>query len=405
MNTPFISRVEQVQEGVTIGSIIQKKTAGDVGLEIECEGNTLQKEALPPNWVYHKDGSLRGKDNAEYVMYKPVPFSKVPDHVKALWDMFETRGTKLDLSNRTSVHVHLNVQRFHMNRLCAFLTMWYALEEILTKWCGDHRVGNLFCLRAKDAHGVITAVKKYIQYDGNWSLADGFHYAGMNCQALQKFGSLEIRTLRGPTEPDPILDWVSILERLYVLSGDYPDPRDIIANFSGHDPVEFMDMLLGPWGEAVRSEVEMTTEQIRDSLYEGIRLAQDVSYCRDWSHFSPFPEGDDPFRRDRPRRSKSAKMVVNQNDAWAADMYYEPDPEGEMATQPIIYQSPAPNPGTYQTQPYTTTTAEFTTTGYGGIGNQGPIPILPVSAPEPTPFHLPSQWVSAVEEADAVDEI
>lgn len=334
MNTPFISRVEKVQEGVTIGSIVQKRTMGDVGLEIECEGNKLEKEHLPLVWEYHKDGSLRGKDNAEYVLKKPIKFAQVPSAVKDLWLMFDKSKTVLDLSNRTSVHVHLNVQKFHMNRLCSFLSMYFALEEILTAWCGDHRVGNLFCLRAKDAHSIITSVKRYIQNDGGFDLSDGFHYAGLNAAALQKFGSIEIRTLRGPTEPEPILDWVSILERIYTISNDFPDPRVIVQDFSGHDPMEFMDMILGAYATKVREEVDMTTEQIRDSLYDGIRLAQDLSYCRDWSIFSPFPEGDDPFRRDRPRKAKP--VYTNQ---LTGNPGYDPWGEGQ------------PGPGANQSAP------------------------------------------------------
>lgn len=347
MKSAFISRVEKTEEGLTIGSLYGKRTIGEVGLEIECEGHNLQKDLLPKWWEFHKDGSLRGYDNAEYVLRKPIKFSEVSQAVNDLWDMFTSAKTKLDLSNRTSVHVHLNMQKFHMNRLTAFLAMYFALEEILTEWCGDHRVGNLFCLRAKDAHSVITELKRFIKQDGDYNLSDGFHYAGLNAQALQKYGSVEIRTLRGPVEPQPILDWVSILERIYVVSNDFPDPRGIIENFSGHDPIEFMDMILGPYGPKVRSEVEMTTEAIRQKLYEGIRLAQDISYCRDWSKFSPFQEGDDPFRRDLPprkRRKSSMFQILANSPTWASDQAPEPYP---IMSEPQVIHAPAPQAAMY----------------------------------------------------------
>src|SRR5690349_22399742 len=144
-----------------------KETKGDIGIEIEVEGNKFPKHAyegydavdperIPKQWDYHRDGSLRGEDNAEYVLKKPLKFSEVPKAINDLWQMFSDYGTVLDVSNRTSVHVHLNVQDFYINRLCSFAAMYLSVEDILTGWCGDHRVGNLFCLRAKDTPAIVT---------------------------------------------------------------------------------------------------------------------------------------------------------------------------------------------------------------------------------------------------------
>src|SRR3546814_8561150 len=35
-------------------------TDGDIGIEIEVEGNKFQKQTVPSPWKYTKDGSLRG---------------------------------------------------------------------------------------------------------------------------------------------------------------------------------------------------------------------------------------------------------------------------------------------------------------------------------------------------------
>lgn len=48
---------------------------GDVGIEIEVEGKNLPKH-FEKYWRVEADGSLRGEDNAEYVLEKPSPLSK-----------------------------------------------------------------------------------------------------------------------------------------------------------------------------------------------------------------------------------------------------------------------------------------------------------------------------------------
>jgi hypothetical protein len=306
--------------GYSIFTILRKylkATSGSVGIEVEVEGNKFPKppgmesthKAVPMEgwnfWHYVKDGSLRGQDNAEYVLGKPIEFEQVPEAVAELTDKLQAFGSKLDDSNRTSVHVHLNVQQFHMNRLTAFIALYLCFEEVLTEWCGDHRVGNLFCLRGKDAPGALTKIKRFIQSDGQTELHDNLHYAGLNTNALTKFGSLEIRTLRGPTDFSIIQDWVNILERLYKLSAEYLDPRDIPALFSQQGPLEFFNTVLGEQGPVLRAGIDFDDERVRDSMYEGIRLAQDLCYCRDWGNFKPVDLKDDPFGRDLKKVAKA----------------------------------------------------------------------------------------------------
>lgn len=294
----FKSKSKLPIEGYNIANIYGKRVVkGDIGIEIEVEGNQFRKTDVPQPWGYHKDGSLRGLDNAEYVLNAPIAFDKVPEAISILWNMFEEYGSKLDVSNRTSVHVHLNMQKFHLNRLTAFMALYFSVEELLTQWCGDHRVGNLFCLRAKDATGIVSQIKSFIQSNGATSLPDGLHYAGLNANALFKFGSLEIRTLRGCTDPQTIIDWVAILERIYKISADFPDPRELPGRFSSDGPTSFLEMILGDKTQKVLDDIGYTSQQTRNALYEGIRLAQDLCYCRDWSLYKPVEIKTDPFGR------------------------------------------------------------------------------------------------------------
>lgn len=326
MTEVFIKKEDKVETGFNLGVLLglpnNKLVKGDVGLEIEVEGNKFPiptgahgthhptkmtelpgKTSSLPGWCYVHDGSLRGKANAEYVFDGPAKFDQVEKRVTDLFDLLKEYGSVLDDSNRTSVHVHMNVQNFHLDRLASFLGLYFCFEEILTQWCGEHRVGNLFCLRAIDAPAIISQIRRFIRADGKAQLHDHLHYSALNANALTKHGSLEIRTMRGCKDPETILEWVAILRRLYDVSADFSDPRDVCAGFSGEGALAFFDNILGEHGQIVRRDVNWSDDEVRESMYTGIRLAQDLCYCRDWSLYKGMTLKPDPF-------SRSAKKVA-----------------------------------------------------------------------------------------------
>jgi hypothetical protein len=339
----FIPKSKTVKPGMNVAVLLNKRqVSGDVGIEIEVEGKKLPKhESVQPPWAYMEDHSLRGEDNAEYVLTAPIAFSEVSAALDALWAVFKAKKSKFDDSNRTSVHVHLNCQEFHLNRLTSFMAMYFALEEPLTAWCGDHREGNLFCLRAVDAPAIITAVKRFIQEDGKYKIHDSFHYAGLNPQALFKYGSLEIRTLRGCSDKETIETWVRILERLYNLSADFTDPREVCTMLSGNGPLAFFEIILGDMAPVVRQGINYSDEDIRQAMMRGIRLAQDICYCRDWSLYKPVPLKPDPFSRNM---KKIAKKIVASDAELVAAMDELHDNGGYETLATASSSPPAPNP-------------------------------------------------------------
>jgi hypothetical protein len=328
---PFISKKKTRLESFTIKSLfgVRSKT-GKVGLEVEVEGNGFPKSyeesgdedadgehLIPYQWRYTHDGSLRGYDNAEYILVQPLEFHKVGPAVDDLWQMFKDYGSKLDESNRTSVHVHLNVQEFRLNRLCAFAGLWFCVEDLLTKWCGDHRVGNMFCLRANDAPAIVSKLRKLVTKGDIRGITndDGLHYAGFNTQALAKFGSIEIRTLRGATDPETIKIWVNILHRLYDLSEQFEDdPRQVCQTFSGQPWIDFLRGILGEYTDFVIEGSGMTEDEVRRSVHQGVRIAQNICFCTSWEEYrGAGPVKSDPFGRSYDLISAAAELSVTES--------------------------------------------------------------------------------------------
>ena len=337
----FVKKNDKPKPSLDLSSILGKKeVSADIGIELEFEGNAFPKsaDALPKAWRYHQDGSLRGQDNAEYVLTNPLKFDEAEKAIDDIFRCLHKFGTEFSESNRTSVHVHLNVTKFHLNRLAAFCGLYFCFEEILTEWCGDTRVGNLFCLRGKDAPDIVSATKEFIKNDGRYGIDERYHYGALNLQALDKFGSLEFRTLRGVTEKETILNWIAILRRLYEVSAEYPDPRRVCTEFSGNGPMGFFDTIFGAQARTILNGISWSTEQVRDSLYEGIRLAQDICYCRDWSMFKALEIRSDPFGRDK--KSVARKVMQNIDIEAQAVPVADSDPEFDDFNGP----QPTPNP-------------------------------------------------------------
>jgi hypothetical protein len=330
MFDPIIKNKDENEPGFNMGVILSRsETKGVVGIEIEIEGKKLPKsDETPPPWTYTVDHSLRGEESGEYVLGKPIEFDGVEPALKKLWSKFGKMGTEFDDSNRTSVHVHLNCQSFFLNRLTSLAALYFIVEECLTEWCGDHRVGNLFCLRAKDAPGIISQMKTFIKYEGAIPLNEqSLHYAGLNAAALMKYGSMEIRSLRGCSDPGTILSWIKTLQRLYELSAEFTDPRDICARFSAEGPLSFFSTILGDMAPVIREGIPFNDSKIRDSMFEGIRLAQDICYCRNWEKYQAVDFKADPFGRDPRKLIKKLGLGTPPAPPGAQAAYYEPEPE------------------------------------------------------------------------------
>lgn len=337
----FNKKSSKVTPGFALGVVLNSEPVpGQVGIEIEVEGKHLpNQDLMPKHWRATHDGSLRGQECLEYVLARPLPFDDIPEALNALWHVFKEKKSVFDDSNRTSVHVHLNFQKFHLTRMASFCAMYFTLEEVLTQWCGDHRVGNLFCLRAKDAPAIVSRIKKFIQADGDYQFGDFMKYSGLNPYALRKYGSMEVRTLRGCSEPDVILSWVAILRRIYELSADFTDPRKVCELFSGRGPTGFFEEILGPMAMIVRSGVPFNNEEIEDSLYRGIRLAQDICYCRDWDLYKPVDVKDDPFGRSIKAKKTALAHAAAMIDA---NTQAQPAPAVGLTLQQYLQQPPAP---------------------------------------------------------------
>lgn len=220
---------------------------GDVGIEIEAEG-ALPEIRGDKYWKTVPDGSLR--NGLEYVHRKPIPISKVNDSLNILNKRLEDAGAEVNFSFRTSVHVHVNCLRMEYKHVLNYIYIYLMLESLLVEYCGEGRKCNRFCLRLEDADGSIDLLSALFRSNGNKRVIqdianDQLRYASINVQALNKYGSLEFRAMRGTVDPKIIVPWAETLVHMRDYSAQFDSPKDVFDRIEDIGFKPFFDEALG----------------------------------------------------------------------------------------------------------------------------------------------------------------
>lgn len=217
---------------------------GDFGIEIEVEGARLL-DINTEIWRTEHDGSLRN-GGKEYVFTRPLPRDKVKKALGVL--AMRLKNAELVFSSRTSVHVHMNMTEATHEDIINTIYTYLLLEEPLVTYCGRSRKGNRFCLRLQDAEGMLEILSNV--FGGNITSflnveRDSLRYASINIEALQKYGSLEFRAMRGTLDVDTIDKWVEALSRIKTFAKSVKSPAEIYNKYISSSPREFLKEVLG----------------------------------------------------------------------------------------------------------------------------------------------------------------
>lgn len=259
----------------------QYYTKGDVGIEIEVEGENLPH--TDKYWKMEADGSLRNDpESMEYVLAKPSTLEQARIALKYLEVMYKKHNTNVHDSVRAGVHVHINVQDLNIVELYNFMTVYIILEDLLTKYCGEFREGNLFCLRTGDAEFLLHQLAEAARTKRfNRLVTDDLRYASMNVKALGTYGSLEFRAMRGTRDLNTIYKWAEILLNLREVSKTFTDPTDVVNGFSECEANLFLNRCLGENADIFREYSGWES-----LITQGVRRAQDVAFSTKWNRFS-----------------------------------------------------------------------------------------------------------------------
>ena len=256
------------------------------GVEVELEGkNIIDRDGiLRNNWIQHNDGSLRARQDddqaIEYVTRAPYDLRTTQGAVKQLCQFLRGPNRVVNDSYRTSIHVHVNFLQDTLRTAVNFITISTIFDELMVSQNGQHRIGNNFCLRMRDAEGTLREVIESIGLHQHIvGIQPQNRYASINIASLIKFGTIEFRSLECTTDYDRIDHWIRTIQSMKDSSRKYENPREIIADFSRNGPAGFLLKTLG----FDLAQKYVNVENMDRMLYDGMRLAQDFAYCSEWA--------------------------------------------------------------------------------------------------------------------------
>lgn len=269
---------------------------GEVGIEIETESPVPYTSDSLKYWSAHGDGSLRNY-GVEFVLRTPLDVDS-KKYIEALneFDTFSKKQKFLE-SVYTSVHVHLNFVDKDVKCIANFIVLYVILENVLTRYCGPDRDGNLFCLKTADAETSVELYRNLIERLGTGltSVSKKFlgslnantnKYSGLNVVPLRTLGSIEVRTHPGTTDVEVIDRWVHILHRLYTLAEKYPDPTEILRDiYKAKSYSSFVKDILGEYYRF------FSEENIDNDVHATLFYAKTLVYnIKDWSTYGLIKE-------------------------------------------------------------------------------------------------------------------
>lgn len=199
-----------------------------IGVEFEFERCTALSKAggaaaefntdLGPYFKMTKDDSLRDS-GMEFVFRDPMFGADALEAIRRMCEF--AKKYKFSISKRTGLHIHVDVRDVEPAQLVGMLLLYAIYEPAVYQWVGDNRHENIFCLPWYQAEGGIIEVTRVIQAANTppseterFTLKEESkrvsRYAGLNLNALSKYGSIEWRHLLTTTDFGRIVNWANI---------------------------------------------------------------------------------------------------------------------------------------------------------------------------------------------------
>jgi len=247
-----------------------------VGIEVEVEGIRTRDSSFI-FWSGKEDGSLRN-GGREYVTH-PIPAIYAPEALEELQEFLTTRNPNHVFTNRTSIHIHLNVRDLSFKQLHAFSLVYVLVEKAFYRFAGRDRYKNIFCVPHADSIDYQTVAKlmDYAKDEDALSIDDFIairnefdrcrRYVGFNVKSVVPFGTVEFRHLRGTMDKEVITTWINLILSIkkYVMETPYDNIIDTIHSINTTSQYE--QLLSRIFGE---HKIDIMYEGIEKDMYSAL---------------------------------------------------------------------------------------------------------------------------------------
>lgn len=168
-------------------------------------------------WKNTEDGSLRN-DGREFVS-TPLKGKGIPYALNVLSKHLHTNQNCIghEFTDRTSVHIHINVQDMTPKELMSFIYTYIMVEPLMYHYAGRERGEGIFCVPITQS-SLGRLLKKYIEYintgdDKRASLVsdEWMKYTGFNLAPVMRYGTVEFRHMAGTIDETRLMNWINLI--------------------------------------------------------------------------------------------------------------------------------------------------------------------------------------------------
>lgn len=188
-----------------------------LGLEFEFEdvlvGGEMPEE-LQPYWAMHAEPSLK-RHGMEFVFAQPMFGKDAMDALECV--LAAAVKYKWACTKRTGFHVHMDVRNLEHPQLVGFNLIYAIIEPVLFNWIGDRREHSIFCIPWYKAWSEVQHIGRLLSLLNKQSdqtkahAGDCARYAGLNLQALAKYGSVEFRHMKTTLDINRLMAWINMI--------------------------------------------------------------------------------------------------------------------------------------------------------------------------------------------------
>lgn len=290
------------------------------GVEVEMENAADVARQEFKYWRVEGDGSLRNNGH-ELVLIQPLGGADLVAAIDELHTKVAACRVQPDMSDRTSVHVHIDARNMEQTQLATFLMLYVIFEKQLFRIGGENRWGNIFCFPVSYAQQLVSLMGA-LTSGSERAFADDLHrmagnvqrYAALNMVSMLQYGSIEIRIHEGTWDKRELTEWLLILSRLYTASLTIESLPSLHRNISAHGPVEYVRQIFGDLSH------RFMHDQLAVEVMEGVRLSQDIAYWAELNNAKPTCKRGDTgnlfsqFLEKHQKQPKTASVKIRPED-------------------------------------------------------------------------------------------
>jgi hypothetical protein len=253
-----------------------------MGIEVEVERVFRTTGILALNdtylWNNIEDGSLR--NNGREFVSIPLKGANIQFAINQLQGTLTKEKNCIghEFTDRTSVHVHMNIRDLTPKQLMNLVLTYLVVEPILYSFVGGDRYKNIFCVPLTQSSMVRDLAKMFhrLEAGNERSLLDCFSrwqkYTGLNLTPVTNYGTIEYRHMCGTCDETVLSNWLNLILSIknFAVNTDYELNKSRILNMNttseysmyiheifGEDAVQFNSMTLN-------EIMEQTTMFVKD---------------------------------------------------------------------------------------------------------------------------------------------